>query len=183
MLRGVRFRISRPTTFDMRHATCKTQHAGAVWYGLGRLAHQALRPPSRRGQRPRRRRQAAARGRRDRRQREGQRRVRSCCVFLFTLTQKGRMPCHVASRISHLASRISHVARRTSHVACRRLPAARCTLHVAFHRSAAVHGHPKWRFHESGRSRPCVWVQNDRQKIRSHGQPVHVPTCRAHVTF
>ena len=217
-----------------------------VWYGLGRLAHQVLRPPSRRVERPRRRRQAAARGRRDRRQREGRLGVRLCCVFLFSypkgatchnggygcffyyvfftwhrsalvrmlylarrmLHVTSRMPCHVACCMSHLASRvpccmlhvacrISHVARRMSHVACctshaacrmshvacRRLPAARCMLHVAFHRSAAVRGHPKWRFHEAGRSRPCVWVQNDRQKIRSHGEPAHVPTCHAHVTF
>ena len=98
MLHGVRFRISRTTTCDMRHATCKTQrgllsrfaHAcRAFWYGFGRLAHQVVRPPSRRGQRPRRRRQAAARRRRDRRQREGLERVRSCCVFLFSLPQKG----------------------------------------------------------------------------------------------
>ena len=99
-----------------------------VWYGFGRLAHQAVRPPSRRGERPRRRRQAAARGRRDRRQREGQVRVRSCRVFLFTLTQKGRMPCHVASRISHVACRMSHVASRMSHVAVCPLHAARCML-------------------------------------------------------
>ena len=80
MLRGVRFRISRPTTFDMRPATCKTPHAGAVWYGFGRLAHQVVRPPLGRAQRPRRRRQASSRRRRDRRPRAGPLGVR---FFLF----------------------------------------------------------------------------------------------------
>ena len=57
-----------------------------VWYGFGRLAHQVLRPPSRRGEGPHRRRQAAARGRRDRRQREDRQRVLEFTLFLFYST-------------------------------------------------------------------------------------------------
>ena len=58
--------------------------------GMGRfgprpLPHQGHRPPSRRVQRPRRRRQGAARGGGHRGQREGRRRVRSF-YFLFTRT-------------------------------------------------------------------------------------------------
>ena len=51
-----------------------------------------------------------------------------------------------------------------------------------FRRSAAVHGHPEWRFRDPGRPHPCIWVHNDRKKISFHKGPAHVSESGPHVT-
>ena len=42
--------------------------------------------------------------------------------------------------------------------------------------------HPKWRFRDPGRPRPCIWVHNDRKKISFHKEPAHVSKSGPHVT-